>query len=437
MIFFRDSWGGLLSTRPFKISFLFAYLGYLTFAIWGCFNVKEGITLDRLAGDDSYVVGYYEHDIEYFRKYGPAVTVSVGKELDLLKETERGKIEKLITTFEDSEYFHGKDVTLAWSRDFAAFVGTLPAASRNSSSQYEAFLSRHGHYEVDVKMDSGRVKYSRFFVFSKNTDTSVRESEMMTTARDIADDHPNLNVTVFHPLFIFYDQYLAVWPNTRRNFIIATCAMFVVSLFLIPHAICSLWVTFSIVSICTGVMGYMTWWDVNLDTLSMINLIICIGFCVDYSAHITYAFVLAPGDDGNERMRNALYSVGFPIAQGALSTILGVSALGFAPSYVFRTFFKTMLLVISFSALHGLVVIPVLLSVVGPPRLTRHHGVQPSVLPSNDGSHPDREGAEQVKQLEETERPDEMQLGAASKTPAQDEDEINQSPTETNEDGEN
>ena len=126
---------------------------------------------------------------------------------------------------------------------------------------------------------------------------------MMVKAREIADDHPSINVTVFHPAFIYYDQYIAVWPNMRQNMLIATAAMFVVSLLLIPHPICSLWVTFSIVSFCTGVIGYMTWWGVNIDTISMINIIMCIGFCVDFSAHITYAFVSAGGDTGNERMR--------------------------------------------------------------------------------------------------------------------------------------
>ncbi|KAI0238225.1 Patched domain-containing protein 3, partial [Lamellibrachia satsuma] len=366
MAFFRDSWGGLLSTRPFKIFLLHVYLAYLTFAIWGCVNVKEGITLDRLAGDGSYVVDYYEQDIKYFREYGHVINVNVGKELPLWDKTERDKVEEVIQKFEDSEYFHGKDVTSAWTRDFTTFIGNDGVCSGNFSSILDDFLSKYSllNYNMDIKTESDKVRYSRFFVYSKNIDTSIREGKMMTTAREIADNNQNLNVTVFHPLFIFYDQYLAVWPNTRQNLLIATAAMFVVSLLLIPHPVCSLWVTFSIVSISTGVIGYMTWWGVNLDSISMISIIICIGFCVDFSAHITYAFVLAEGKTGNQRMRNALHALGYPIAQGALSTILGVSVLAFSSSYIFRTFFKTMFLVISLGAFHGLLIIPALLSIM-------------------------------------------------------------------------
>ena len=381
MIFFRDSWGRLLSTRPFKVFLLHVYLVYMAIAIWGCMNVKEGITLDKLAGDGSYVADYHAQDIKYFREYGPVVTISVGTELDLWKETERDKIDRLLTTFENSEYFHGEEVTSAWTRHFTTFVKSISVDASNFASVLTDFISINTQYVEDVNIESGRVKYSRFFVHSKDTNTSIRESSMMSTAREIADSYPDLNVTVFNPMFIFYDQYLAVWPNMRQNLVIATAAMFVVSLLLIPHPVCSLCVTFSIVSICTGVIGYMTWWGVNIDTISMVNIIICIGFCVDFSAHMTYAFATAEGDDGNERMRNALHAIGYPIAQGALSTVLGVFSLVFSGSYIFRTFFKTIFLVIFLGAFHGLLIIPALLSVIGPPKSVRkRHSVYPTII---------------------------------------------------------
>lgn len=66
--------------------------------------------------------------------------------------------------------------------------------------------------------------------------------------------------------------------------------------------------------------------------------------------------------DGSERMRNALYAVGAPILMSATSTIIGVSFMASAESYVFRSFLKTIMLVILLGALHGLVILPVLLS---------------------------------------------------------------------------
>lgn len=58
----------------------------------------------------------------------------------------------------------------------------------------------------------------------------------------------------------------------------------------------------------------MTFWGVNLDTVSMISIIMSIGFAVDLSSHITYAFVTATGS-AEERVIHALESLGWPIFQ--------------------------------------------------------------------------------------------------------------------------
>ena len=356
-----------MSTRPFKICLGVVYVGYLVGAVFGCMNINEGLTLDKLASDGSYVDDFYALEIKYFRKYGPAVNVVVGAEMELWKEGERQRIDRLIDTFEASDCFHGSNVTISWTRDFGEFVGTKHLTAGNFSTELDRFLVSHRQYADDVNIDgnSGKVAQLRFFVFAKDVVSSQQETRLMLTSRRIADDNADLNVTVFHPTFIFYDQYIAVWPNTRQNMVAATVAMFFVSLLLMSPFACSLLVTASIVSTCVGVVGYMTWWGVNLNTVSMINLVMCTGFCVDFAAHVVYAFAQTEGVSGDERMRNALHKLGYPVAQGALSTILAVAPLGFASCYVFRSFFRTMFLVVVFSAFHGLFVIPTLLSVVG------------------------------------------------------------------------
>ncbi|KAK2183397.1 hypothetical protein NP493_313g01001 [Ridgeia piscesae] len=110
----------------------------------------------------------------------------------------------------------------------------------------------------------------------------------------------------------------------------------------------------------------MSWWGIDLDAIAMVLLLMCVGFSVSFSAHITYAFVLDSSETGNERMRHALATLGMPIVQGALSTILGMVVLSASGSYVFRTFFKVIFLVMLLGALHGLIFLPVLLSLVGP-----------------------------------------------------------------------
>lgn len=153
-----------------------------------------------------------------------------------------------------------------------------------------------------------------------------------------------------------------VQPITIQAIAIAVVAMVIISLIFIPNPWCSLLVGVAILSIETGVVGYMALWGVNLDQISMINLIMCIGFSVDFSAHISYAYLTAKVDTNEERIRECLYSLGLPILQGGLSTVICIITFALAPSYVYITFFKVVFLVVVFATIHGLLLIPVLLS---------------------------------------------------------------------------
>lgn len=161
-------------------------------------------------------------------------------------------------------------------------------------------------------------------------------------------------------------------PTSIQNLCYGALMMMITSFIFIPNILCSLWVAFSIISIEIGVVGYMALWDINLDSVSMINLIMCIGFSVDFTAHICYAYMASSAKRPKDKMSECLYSLGLPICQGSFSTILGVIALLLADSYLFSVFFKMVFMVIFFGAMHGLFLLPVLLSLCGPGSCTRH-----------------------------------------------------------------
>ena len=188
---------------------------------------------------------------------------------------------------------------------------------------------------------------------------------MVRDLREICKSAP-INITIFHPYFVFFDQFELVRPTSVQCMIIGALIMMVISFIFIPNVLCSIWITFSIISIEIGVVGYMSLWDVNLDSISMINLIMCIGFSIDFTAHICYVYMSSRCKLPKDRVREALYSLGLPIVQGSVSTILGVVALLLAESYIFLVFFKMVFLVIFFGAMHGLFLLPVMLSLFGP-----------------------------------------------------------------------
>uniref|UniRef100_A0A8C8BL40 Patched domain-containing protein 3 n=1 Tax=Otus sunia TaxID=257818 RepID=A0A8C8BL40_9STRI len=365
-IFFRKYYGPFFTNKWVKLLVVLLYGAYLGGSIYGCTQIREGIDLRNLASDDSYVIPYYDDDSKYFSMYGPRVMVVITKSVDYWNETVRLGIENCIGKLENISYVD-KNYSESWLR-----VYTLSAQSASIDINNKTVFISHlpelfkivPSFEWDVNRTQDTIEASRFFIQTANVTSAVDEKNLLNELRETT-RQCSIPLMVYHPAFIYYDQYLVIVQNTVQNVVVAAGAMLVVSLWLIPNPLCCLWVTFAIASVIVGVAGFMTFWSVNLDSISMINLVICIGFSVDFSAHISYAFVTSTESSANKRAVEALSLLGYPVFQGAVSTILGVVVLAAAKTYIFRTFFKIMFLVILFGALHGLVFIPVFLTFFG------------------------------------------------------------------------
>ncbi|XP_042333395.1 patched domain-containing protein 3-like [Sceloporus undulatus] len=360
--FFRKYYGPFLVQSWTKAVVVILYVIYLGSSIYGCTQIKEGIDLRNLASDHSYVIQYYDWEEEYFSEYGPRVMVVVTESVAYWDPSVRADIENCMVALENSSYVDRK-LSNSWLRiyeqmpininDRSFFIGNLSVLFRvNPASKW------------DVNYSNTEILASRFFIQTVNVTTAVDEKNLLNELRGLVEDC-KIPLIVYHPAFIYFDQYLVITQNTVQNVLIATGAMLLISLLLIPNPLCSLWVTFAVASVIVGVTGFMTYWNVSLDSVSMINLVICIGFSVDFSAHISYAFVSSEEPKGNEKAVDALYHLGYAVLQGAVSTVLGVVVLSMATTYIFRTFFKIMFLVIIFGAAHGLIFIPVFLTFFG------------------------------------------------------------------------
>uniref|UniRef100_A0A8B9SU40 Patched domain-containing protein 3 n=1 Tax=Anas platyrhynchos TaxID=8839 RepID=A0A8B9SU40_ANAPL len=364
-LFFKKYYGPFLTVTWTKLLVVLLYGAYLGGSIYGCTQIREGIDLRNLASDDSYVIPYYDDDETYFSEYGPRVMVIVNGNVSYWEEAVREKIETCLEDIENISYVD-KNLTESWLRAYIALAKnrSINIDNKDVFMNNLSILFNYSAFELDINKTHDEITASRFFVQTVNVTSAVDEKNLLNQLRDKA-EKCSISLKVYHPAFIYYDQYLVIVQNTIQNVLIAAGAMLVVSLFLIPNPLCSIWVTFAIASVIVGVTGFMTFWDVNLDSISMINLVICIGFSVDFSAHISYAFVTSKESSANKKAIGALHQLGYPVLQGAISTILGVVVLAAAKTYIFRTFFKIMFLVILFGAVHGLVFIPVFLTFFG------------------------------------------------------------------------
>ncbi|KAL9921838.1 patched domain-containing protein isoform 1-T2 [Glossina fuscipes fuscipes] len=375
MAFFRDNLAAIINNKWCKFVIIVVFAAYLVGACFGITQIKEGLERRKLSRSDSYSVEFFDREDDFYREFPYRMQVIITGPINYSDPEVQGQIEELTRNLENTSYVTSSLYTESWIRSFLSFVDrnndylniTLNSEQEFINAVKEYWLFPGNPFSLDVKFSENETQIvaSRFLIQAVNITDTNHEKEMVRDLRRICKNSP-LNATIFHPYFVFFDQFELVRPTSLQAMVIGAAIMMIISFIFIPNILCSLWVAFSVISIELGVAGYMALWDVNLDSISMINLIMCIGFSVDFTAHICYTYMSSNKKSPRARVRESLHSLGLPIVQGSSSTILGIIALLLARSYIFLVFFKMVFLVILFGALHGLFLLPVLLSLFGP-----------------------------------------------------------------------
>ena len=207
---------------------------------------------------------------------------------------------------------------------------------------------------------------SRFYMQYNSLYFSSQDAVPMHTLRILCSES-GLPIFPYSITFKYYEQFEQTLPNIIQSFIISIEAMYIIALFFIPDLVSVFCIIISMLSIMIGLIGCMQAWGLTLSSITMIELIMSIGFCIDFSAHIVHSFLANSGQGSrNQRALKAIMHVGVPILNSAVSTVLGVLMLAFCKSFIFLTFCKSMLIIMSLGVLNSLIFLPVMLSVVGP-----------------------------------------------------------------------
>lgn len=362
-----------------KAVVLIVFTANLGVALYGCTRLVQGLEMKDLSPDEAYLKTYdtlqggymnaTDMPVEVF--YADSVKWHEPRAMHTLKLFEE-KIaarrendymsDSLTRIYNDPIYKVGMQ-----SGNETVFLATLKRALSDPNSAYKQF-------ELDYIWRGDELVTWRSQLLPTGTKSSKERANWMLRFRDDAEwlaDLPNdeetvpMGVMMYNYLMVFNESDIAITASVISALSTAGMALLVIALMLIPDLSSGGLVILLMILIDLTVIGYMAFWQVNLNMISMIILVISIGFAVDYSAHICYAFVNGVGPTRDIRVVESIVLVGTPLFHGAMSNFLGIMLLGFSTSYILRVFFKMMTLVVLLGISHGMILLPVILSLVG------------------------------------------------------------------------
>ncbi|KAG8906478.1 hypothetical protein FRB99_006793 [Tulasnella sp. 403] len=254
-----------------------------------------------------------------------------------------------------------------------------------SPTDDECPLGGRASYSSALALSAGTVEASHFRTFHTPLKSQSDYINAFAVANQIAADiSERTQTTVFpySPFYVFFEQYVHIVGITQEILGLGLAAVLIVTATLLGSWRTGTIVTGVVALTVVNVMGVMSVWGISLNAISLVNLVISLGIAVEFCSHIARSFMSAgaglPVDhpsaykERNERVWTALGDVGPSVLSGITFTkLIGMSVLALTRSKLLEIYYFRMWLTLIISgALHGLVLLPVVLSLAGGPGFT-------------------------------------------------------------------
>ena len=315
-----QAWAGFLMLPGVKAIVVVISCGLVGFGVYGSMNVEQRFDRRLLSKDDSYLKSFLNAEEKYFELSLPVSVVWTGN-ISYADKGTQDEMKKISGIIKSNKYYHNR--THSWLEAFLNFAheGGLEVDSElNFMSALRVFLKTPVYAlfnnDVTLSKDQEHIEASRIVGFTKGLNSSAIRKDAMVTLREKISATSKLGAFPIAKEFIYFEQYVVILSSTIRNLAIAAGAILVLtSPFLVDLTVILL-VFLNFVALIFELFGLMYVWDLSLNIVVMINLVLAMGFAVDYSAHIAHAFVMSKKETANERVVDALSTLGASVLMG-------------------------------------------------------------------------------------------------------------------------
>ena len=199
--------------------------------------------------------------------------------------------------------------------------------------------------------------------------TKIAERQPMNEGLDASDWH----LFSFGRIYNTWELYDVIIQQVLQMVAVGLVSVFLIVLIFIPHPLGAFIVKPVVAIFYVELAGFLHVVGITINPVSAVGLTMSIGLVVDFNTHVvmTYFDSNTQGISRNDRVKHVINTMGKSILLGGFSTFLGVLPLSLSSSEVFQSFFYIFLGIVGLGASPGLMLTPVLLSMIGSHRPSR------------------------------------------------------------------
>ncbi|SOV73605.1 lipid/sterol:H+ symporter [Plasmodium sp. gorilla clade G3] len=380
----------------------------IALSLYGCTLMKKGIKYDKAFPVDSYVRRFTTAKIKYFPDFGDFIEVYyfdknfINKYRGLENNTKEVASSFLYSDLTDRQIMNSPKINknVHWentnlqeelinmhntlesqefvtsvANGFTFFLNKNKSSLRKENPQefYEIFANWlkkdfvGNLFKNDFVFLNGKLVAWRFHYFQKNVDDSEISSKWLKACKQITKlENHNVQMVCFHLSSIFNETDESIIEVTLINLGITILTILVVTAYIIKGFYSCVIIALIIFLIDLCIFGFMCLCGITMNIISMVILVLSVGFSIDHTSHIVQAFSHSMGRTRDEKMKESLHLMIGPVLHSGLSTWFVISTLFFSNKDFTVIFFQTLSLVLFFSITFSSMFLPVLLSSFGP-----------------------------------------------------------------------
>ena len=296
----------------------------LTAGVLGALKTDQSFDTLALGKPNSPYVNFMIYKNRAFSKSFEVSVINDNPNLDYTDHTTQKAFLHLDDIVNKNNYV--KNRTINWMRDFFLWQRSknLTTYRKNFYFYLFKFLKQHPNYYNDIVFDKQQQKIisSRIMVFSSEDNHPLQRKEELLSLREELKKNSNISVYAVSLAHIYIEQFVVILRDTIRNTAISSATILLITLPYLKNPLITFAVFSGFVSLIFELLGLMYVWGVALNSLSMIIIVMAMGFAVDYSAHIAHAFVVSSKLSSIERMTEVMNTIGTSVLCGGISSFL-------------------------------------------------------------------------------------------------------------------